>query len=107
MNKLQSRSWVDLVTSHCLLRRLFIGNSRTPYERKQHNTINMSADRDPELAKNDLKVTNSVSSGEAAPVPVEGETHHLPTFEHERALTWKFDLRMLPMLAVGFMRFTR
>lgn len=60
----------------------------------------MSATQDPELAKNDLKITNSTSSGDAAPVVLEGETQHLPTYEHERALTWKFDLRMLPMLAV-------
>jgi hypothetical protein len=61
----------------------------------------MSAKQDPELAKNDLHVTNSASS---ASIPVEGETHHLPTFEHERALTWKFDLRMLPMLAVSLLQ---
>lgn len=59
----------------------------------------MSANQDPELAKHDLKVTSSTSSGDAAPIPIEGETQHLPTYEHERALTWKFDLRMLPMLA--------
>jgi len=58
----------------------------------------MSASQDPELAKTDLKVIRSASSGDAAPIPLEGETHHLPTYEHERALTWKFDLRMLPML---------
>lgn len=67
----------------------YVSNVRT--------ATDMSAKQDPELAKNDLHVTNSASS---ASIPVEGETHHLPTFEHERALTWKFDLRMLPMLAV-------
>lgn len=69
--------------------------------RGKRYTINMSASQDPELAKNDLKITNSASSADAGPVPIiEGETQHLPTYEHERALTWKFDLRMLPMLAV-------
>jgi hypothetical protein len=63
----------------------------------------MPTNQDAELAKTDLKVTHSASSGEAAPVPVEGETQHLPNFEHERALTWKFDLRMLPMLAVMYL----
>lgn len=63
----------------------------------------MSSNQDPELAKTDLKVTHTGSSGEAAPVPIEGETQHLPNFEHERALTWKFDLRMLPMLAVMYL----
>lgn len=63
----------------------------------------MSANRDPELAKTDLKITHSTSSGEPVPVPVEGESQHLPSFEHERALTWKFDLRMLPMLAVMYL----
>lgn len=63
----------------------------------------MSTTQDPELAKTDLKITHSASSGEVAPVPVEGETQHLPSFEHEKALTWKFDLRILPMLAVMYL----
>jgi hypothetical protein len=67
----------------------------------------MSTTKDPELAKNDLEVTSSVSSskhaGAAAPIPREGETVHLPNFEHEKALCWKFDLRMLPMLALMYL----
>jgi hypothetical protein len=66
----------------------------------------MATIKDPEIAKNDLEVTSSVSSSSkhaAAPVPREGETIHLPNFEHERALCWKFDLRMLPMLAVMYL----
>ncbi|KZM23610.1 transmembrane transport [Ascochyta rabiei] len=62
----------------------------------------MSAIQDPELAKTDLKVTHSTSS-DAAPVPIEGETQHLATYEHERALTWKFDLRMLPILSFAYL----
>lgn len=63
----------------------------------------MSTNRDPELVKNDLKITHSASSGGNSPVPIEDETQHLPTYEHEKALTWKFDLRMLPMLAVMYL----
>jgi hypothetical protein len=63
----------------------------------------MTLNQDPELAKSDLKTTCSASSAEAAPIPIEGETHHLPTYEHEKALTWKFDLRMLPILAVMYL----
>jgi hypothetical protein len=61
--------------------------------------------KDPELAKTDLEVTSSISSSRnaAAPVPIEGETEHLPNFEHEKALCWKFDLRMLPMLALMYL----
>jgi hypothetical protein len=69
-------------------------------------TLTMSTTKDPELAKNDLEVTSSVSSSSkhaAAPVPREGETVHLPNFEHEKALCWKFDLRMLPMLALMYL----
>ncbi|KAJ4359224.1 hypothetical protein N0V95_002391 [Ascochyta clinopodiicola] len=62
----------------------------------------MSANQDPELAKTDLKVTHSASS-DAAPIPIEGESQHLPTYEHEKALTWKFDLRMLPILALMYL----
>ncbi|KAF2029283.1 MFS general substrate transporter [Setomelanomma holmii] len=61
--------------------------------------------KDPELAKNDLEVTSSTTSskGGVAPIPREGETEHLPNFEHEKSLCWKFDLRMLPMLAVMYL----
>jgi hypothetical protein len=56
----------------------------------------MSLSKDPEIGK-----ATSVSSNDAtAPVPIEGETQHLPTFENEKALLWKFDLRILPMLAI-------
>lgn len=65
----------------------------------------MSANKDPELAKDGLEVTASLSSSKDAgkPVPVEGTTQHLPNFEHEKALTWKFDLRILPMLAIMYL----
>lgn len=64
----------------------------------------MSSAKDPELAKNDLEVTSSLASKDAgAPVPREGTTQHLPNYEHEKALTWKFDLRILPMLAVMYL----
>lgn len=64
----------------------------------------MSITKDPEIGKGDLEVVSSVSSkGGAAPVPREGETEHLPNFEHEKALCWKFDLRMLPMLALMYL----
>jgi hypothetical protein len=64
----------------------------------------MAINKDPEIAKDDLDVVTSVSSkGVAGPVPREGETVHLPNFEHEKALCWKFDLRMLPMLAVMYL----
>jgi len=64
----------------------------------------MSTNKDPELAKDGLEVTASVSSGrDVGPVPVAGTTHHLPNYEHEKALTWKFDLRILPMLAIMYL----
>jgi hypothetical protein len=65
----------------------------------------MSTTKDPELAKDGLEVTASLSSSKdaGAPVPIEGTTQHLPTHEHEKALTWKFDLRILPMLAVMYL----
>ncbi|PSN68033.1 MFS general substrate transporter [Corynespora cassiicola Philippines] len=64
--------------------------------------------KDPELGKNDLHITASQSSSKdpkdvTAPVPREGQTEHLPSFEHEKALCWKFDLRILPMLAVMYL----
>lgn len=60
---------------------------------------------DPSLdTKHGLHVTASNSSSDAhAPVPLEGQTVHLPTFEHEKRLTWKFDIRILPMLAVMYL----
>ena len=65
----------------------------------------MSATNEPELAKNDLKVVASHSSSQDghSPVALESQTDHLPTFEHERALVWKFDLRILPMLALMYL----
>ncbi|KAF1843034.1 MFS general substrate transporter [Cucurbitaria berberidis CBS 394.84] len=64
----------------------------------------MPTAKDPELAKNDLEITSSLSSSKhaGAPVPREGTTQHLPNYEHEKALTWKFDLRILPMLAIMY-----
>lgn len=63
---------------------------------------------DPALAKTDLHITESNSSGSKnAPEPVvrEGttENHHLPSYEHEKALCLKFDLRILPMLALMYL----
>jgi hypothetical protein len=68
-------------------------------------SVAMADMKDPELAKNDLEVVSSTTSSKdaAAPIPREGETEHLPNFEHEKALCWKFDLRMLPMLALMYL----
>ena len=63
----------------------------------------MSVDQDPEIAKVHPKVPHLASSRDVTPVPIEGETEHLPTYEHERALTQKFDFRMLPMLAIMYL----
>jgi MFS family permease len=63
----------------------------------------MSTAKDPEIGKQDLETVSSISSKGAAPIPREGETVHLPNFEHEKALCWKFDLRMLPMLALMYL----
>lgn len=66
----------------------------------------MSGAKDGEFGKDGLEVVSSNSSSHdaaGAPVPIEGTTHHLPTYEHEKALTWKFDLRILPMLAVMYL----
>lgn len=65
----------------------------------------MSVSKDPELAKNSLEVSASKASSQhvQAPVPREGESQHLPNFEHEKALCWKFDLRILPTLAVAYL----
>ncbi|KAL1600810.1 hypothetical protein SLS60_007198 [Paraconiothyrium brasiliense] len=55
-------------------------------------------------AKNGLEVTASKSSSDGNnPIPIEGQTEHLPTFEHEKRLAWKFDIRILPMLAVMYL----
>jgi hypothetical protein len=63
----------------------------------------MSTAKDPEIGKHDLDTISTLSSKGAAPIPREGETVHLPNFEHEKALCWKFDLRMLPMLALMYL----
>jgi hypothetical protein len=57
----------------------------------------------PDLVKDGLEVTASNSSSkDHDPVPREGETEHLPSFEHERALALKFDVRILPCLALMY-----
>lgn len=62
------------------------------------------ATKDNELAKEGVKIRASDSSDNAdSPVPIEGTTYHLPSYEHEAALTWKFDLRILPMLAISYL----
>ncbi|KAF2786439.1 MFS general substrate transporter [Melanomma pulvis-pyrius CBS 109.77] len=65
----------------------------------------MTTTSDPEFAKNDLKVvaSNPSSTDAHSPVALEGQTEHLPTYEHEKALTWKFDMRILPMLALMYL----
>ncbi len=65
----------------------------------------MSTNKDPELAKNGLEVVASNPSirNDGTLVPREGTTDHLPSYEHEKALTWKFDLRILPMLACMYL----
>lgn len=63
-----------------------------------------SAEHDQLDAKNRLEVTASKSSSDANnPIPLEGQTEHLPTFEHEKRLALKFDVRILPMLAVMYL----
>ncbi|KAJ4361056.1 uncharacterized protein N0V89_001625 [Didymosphaeria variabile] len=55
-------------------------------------------------AKHGLEVTASKSSSDGNnPVAIEGQTEHLPTFEHEKRLALKFDIRILPMLAVMYL----
>lgn len=57
-----------------------------------------------DIVKDGLEVTASNSSSrEHDPVPREGQTEHLPSFEHERALALKFDLRILPCLAAMYL----
>ena len=65
----------------------------------------MASKSDPEFAKNDLEVThsNGSSKGPASPTVVEGHSEHLPTYEHEKALCLKFDVRILPVLAVMYL----
>jgi sugar phosphate permease len=62
---------------------------------------------DPELSKNGLEVTASQSSSKDHavhdPVAIEGQTEHLPSFEHERRLALKLDLRILPVLALMYL----
>jgi hypothetical protein len=61
---------------------------------------------DTTVTKEDLKVTASDTSSkdhDADPVPRQGETQHLPSFEHERALALKFDFRILPCLAFMYL----
>jgi len=58
-----------------------------------------------ELIKDGLEVTASNSSSkdhdhDHDPIPREGQTEHLPSFEHEQALALKFDVRILPCLAL-------
>lgn len=65
----------------------------------------MATNKDPELAKDTLEITASNSSikDAPAPVPIAGETVHLPSFEHEKALAFKMDIRILPVLAVMYL----
>jgi hypothetical protein len=61
---------------------------------------------DTNVTKDDLKVTASNTSSrdhDIDPVPREGQTEHLPSFEHEQALTLKFDVRILPCLALMYL----
>lgn len=61
--------------------------------------------KDPELGTQDLKAVPSSTSSSPSPVVTvrEGETlHHLPSFEHEKRLCLKFDLRILPVLAAMY-----
>jgi hypothetical protein len=54
----------------------------------------------------DHKDTSSPSSSlKQVPSAAVGqtETHHLPTYEHEKALVLKFDLRILPVLAFMYL----
>ncbi|KAH7136009.1 major facilitator superfamily domain-containing protein [Dendryphion nanum] len=59
---------------------------------------------DPDILKNNLEVAASQSSSkEIEPRVVEGTSDHLPSFEHEKRLCLKFDVRILPMLAVMYL----
>lgn len=66
----------------------------------------MASSTDPELSKNPLEVSASQSSKVSdpnEPTVLEGHNEHLPTFEHERALALKFDVRILPMIALMYL----
>jgi MFS family permease len=60
---------------------------------------------DPEIAKETLKTSSTRSSLKHAGLTTTAvEVQHLlPTYEHEKALVLKFDLRILPMLAVMYL----
>ena len=58
---------------------------------------------DPELVKDDLQVSSRTSSKDAPEIVREGHVEHLPTYEHEKRLVLKFDLRILPMLALMYL----
>jgi len=60
----------------------------------------MSTKKD-EYTKHGVAIRASDASDNT--VPIEGTTYHLPTYEHETVLTWKFDLRILPMLAMSYL----
>lgn len=53
----------------------------------------------------DLKTAESDSSLQPVQSAVvgEAETHHLPTYEHEKRLALKFDLRILPVIAFMYL----
>jgi hypothetical protein len=64
----------------------------------------MGAITDVEFAKNPLEASSSKSSSKnVEPTVLEGHTEHLPTFEHEKAVVLKFDVRILPMLALMYL----
>lgn len=64
----------------------------------------MAAKTDPEIAKDGLHVsTSNSSSDQDSPSALESHVQHLPTYEHEKALVLKFDLRILPMLALMYL----
>lgn len=66
--------------------------------------MSVSKGTDPELSKDGLEVrTSNTSSSAHDPVPIEGQTEHLPSFEHEKKLVFKFDIRILPMLAIMYL----
>ena len=67
---------------------------------------------DPELAKTGLQITESndtklsnkdIPTHHHPTVDEHGHVEHLPTYEHEKRLVLKFDMRILPMLAVMYL----
>ncbi|KAF2637277.1 MFS general substrate transporter [Massarina eburnea CBS 473.64] len=63
---------------------------------------------DPELTKDGLQVTASNSSSKDHgtvddTIIREGQTEHLPSFEHEKKLALKMDLYVLPVLALMYL----